>query len=208
MSAIAEPPADTEGAGACVERMCGALAPVIAARYPDGAARVADIDQLAAAARHARDVHQFVSELALDPPASSANLAGPPHLDEDFLVLSTVHSAKGLEWDAVHVIAAYDGNFPADMSAGSEPAIAEERRLFYVALTRARRRLHVYVPVRYYHRPAARDDAHGYGKPSRFLTSAVQELFTTTRPAGATEHGLQGARPGKRIQVSVDALFS
>jgi DNA helicase-2/ATP-dependent DNA helicase PcrA len=76
MSAIAEPPVDTEGAGACVERICGALAPVIAARYPDGAARVADIDQLAAAARHARDVHQFVSELALDPPASSADLAG------------------------------------------------------------------------------------------------------------------------------------
>src|SRR5437870_5803633 len=80
-----------------------------------------------------------------------AALAGPPHLDEDFLVLSTVHSAKGLEWDAVHLIAAYDGNFPADMNAGSEQGIAEERRVFYVALTRARRRLHVYVPLRFYH---------------------------------------------------------
>ena len=89
----------------------------------------------------------------LDPPASSADLAGPPHLDEDYLVLSTVHSAKGLEWDAVHLIAAYDGNFPADMSTANEEGIAEERRLFYVALTRARRRLHVYVPLRYYHRP-------------------------------------------------------
>jgi DNA helicase II / ATP-dependent DNA helicase PcrA len=207
MSALTGPPPDSESAGACVERMCRALAPVIALRYPDGAARTADLDQLAAAARGARDVHQFLSELALDPPASSAGLAGPPHLDEDFLVLSTVHSAKGLEWDAVHVIAAYDGNFPADMNAGSEAAIAEERRLFYVALTRARRRLHVYAPVRYYHRPAARDDAHGYGKPSRFLTSAVQGLLTTTRPQGATEPGLQSSVADKRIQVSVDALF-
>ena len=94
-----------------------------------------------------QDVRHFVSELVLDPPASSADLAGPPHLDEDYLVLSTVHSAKGLEWDAVHLIAAYDGNFPADMSTGTEEGIAEERRLFYVALTRPRRRLHVYVPV-------------------------------------------------------------
>jgi DNA helicase-2/ATP-dependent DNA helicase PcrA len=92
-------------------------------------------------------VRHFVSELVLDPPASSADLAGPPHLDEDYLVLSTVHSAKGLEWDAVHLIAAYDGNFPADMSTGSEEGIAEERRLFYVALTRRAQRLHVYVPV-------------------------------------------------------------
>ena len=75
----------------------------------------------------------------LDPPASSADFAGPPHLDEDYLVLSTAHSSKGLEWEAVHLIAAYDGNFPADMSTGTEEGIAEERRLFYVALTRPRR---------------------------------------------------------------------
>jgi DNA helicase-2/ATP-dependent DNA helicase PcrA len=207
LSSIAAAATETESAGACVERMCGALAPLVSARYPDGAARVADLDQLAAAARDARHLHQFLSELALDPPASSADLAGPPHLDEDFLVLSTVHSAKGLEWDAVHLIAAYDGNFPADMGAGSEQDIAEERRLFYVALTRARRRLHVYVPVRYYHRPSARDDAHGYGKPSRFLTAAVQELFTTTRPSDAPARSEQRAADGARINVSVDALF-
>jgi DNA helicase-2/ATP-dependent DNA helicase PcrA len=182
------------------------LAPLISARYPDGAARVADLDQLAAAARQSRDVQQFVSELALDPPSSSGDLAGPPRLDEDFLVLSTVHSAKGLEWDAVHLIAAYDGNFPADMSCGSEEEIAEERRLFYVALTRARRRLHVYVPVRYYHRPGARDDAHGYGKPSRFLSDVVQSLFTTTRPAIQPDCAPQRAAAA-RIEVSVDSLF-
>ena len=74
----------------------------------------------------------------LAPPSSSADFASPPHLDEDYLALSTAHSAKGLEWEAVHLIAAYDGNFPADMSTGTEEGIAEERRLFYVALTRAR----------------------------------------------------------------------
>jgi DNA helicase II / ATP-dependent DNA helicase PcrA len=194
--------------GARVERLCAALAPLIRLRYPDGAIRVGDLDQLVAAARSASDVRHFVSELVLDPPASSAALAGPPHLDEDFLVLSTVHSAKGLEWDAVHVICAYDGNFPADMSTGTEESIAEERRLFYVALTRARRRLHVYVPARYHHRPNGRDDAHGYGQASRFLTEAVQALFTVTRSCEPSGAARGEALPRRRIDVSVDALFA
>jgi DNA helicase-2/ATP-dependent DNA helicase PcrA len=194
-------------AGAQVEQLCAALAPLIQLRYADGAARVADLEQLAAAARGAQDVRHFVSELVLDPPASSGDFAGPPHLDEDYLVLSTVHSAKGLEWDAVHLIAAYDGNFPADMSAGTEEGIAEERRLFYVALTRSRRRLHVYVPFRYYHRPRGGDDAHGYGKASRFLTGAVQELFAVTRTSEPHVHGGEETVPQRRIVVSVDALF-
>ncbi len=176
-------------------------------RYPDGAMRIADLDQLAAAARGAEDVRHFVSELVLDPPASSADLAGPPHLDEDYLVLSTVHSAKGLEWDAVHLIAAYDGNFPADMSSGSKEGIAEERRLLYVALTRARRGLHVYVPVRYYHRPHGGDDAHGYGKASRFLTDAVQRLFSVTRTVEGRTSSADQAQPQRLIEVSLDALF-
>ena len=104
-------------AGAQAERLRDALAPLIAARYPDGPVRLQDLDQLVAAAREASDLAHFAAELALDPPQSSSDLAGPPHLDEDYLVLSTVHSAKGLEWDGVHVLALYDGNFPACMSA-------------------------------------------------------------------------------------------
>jgi DNA helicase-2/ATP-dependent DNA helicase PcrA len=195
-------------AGAQVERLCAAIAPLIRLRYPDGAVRIGDLEQLVQAARDAQDVARFVSELVLDPPASSADLAGPPHLDDDYLVLSTVHSAKGLEWDAVHLIGAYDGNFPADMSTSSEEGIDEERRLFYVALTRARRRLHVYVPRRYYHRPHGRDDAHGYGQASRFLTDAVQDLFTLTRTAEASTAGSEQAARAGHIEVSVDALFS
>ena len=169
---------------------------MIETRYPDGALRLHDLEQLVAAARESSaDLRHFVGELVLDPPQSSADLAGPPHLDEDYLVLSTVHSAKGLEWHAVHVLALYDGNFPADMAAGSEESIDEERRLLYVAMTRARRQLHLYVPVRYYHRPSARDDAHGYGKPSRFLTDEVQGLCEVVRPAEqSAEPGSPGAR--------------
>jgi DNA helicase-2/ATP-dependent DNA helicase PcrA len=194
--------------GAQVERLCTALAPLIRLRYPDGAIRVGDLDQLVEAARGAQDVRHFVSELVLDPPASSSDLAGPPHLDEDYLVLSTVHSAKGLEWDAVHVIAVYDGNFPADMSTATEEGIAEERRLLYVALTRARRRLHVYVPSRYYHRPHRNDDAHGYGQASRFLTDAVQQLFSVTRTVDPSAPVGRETVPQRRIEVSVDALFA
>jgi DNA helicase II / ATP-dependent DNA helicase PcrA len=197
----------TDNAGVQVERLCAAITPLIRLRYPDGAVRVSDLDQLALAARGAQDVRHFVSELVLDPPASSADLAGPAHLDEDYLVLSTVHSAKGLEWDAVHLIAAYDGNFPADMSTGTEEGIAEERRLFYVALTRPRRSLHVYVPSRFYYRPSARDDAHGMGQASRFLTAAVQGLFTVTGSTDTQRDQSIAPLPEARIEVSVDALF-
>jgi len=79
-------------------------------------------------------------------------------LDEDYLVLSTIHSAKGLEWEDVHLIHASDGNIPSDMALTTSEGLEEERRLFYVALTRPRHSLSVYVPLRYYHRPRARDD--------------------------------------------------
>jgi len=196
-----------ESPGQQAELLRGALAPLIEERYPDGAVRLEDLDRLVAAARQAHDLGQFASELALDPPQSSGDLAGPPHLDEDYLVLSTVHSAKGLEWEAVHVLALYDGNFPADMACGSAESIEEERRLLYVAITRARRQLHLYVPVRYYHRPFGRDDAHGYGKASRFLTPAVREtceIVTLDEPMALPT----SAAPAPRtITVSVDALF-
>jgi DNA helicase-2/ATP-dependent DNA helicase PcrA len=194
-------------AGAQAERLRDAIAPLVRAKYPDGAVRLQDLDQLVAAAREASDLGYLAAELALDPPQSSSDLAGPPHLDEDYLVLSTIHSAKGLEWDAVHVLALYDGNFPACMSAGSSESIDEERRLLYVAMTRARRELHLYVPVRYYHRPRGIDDAHGYGKPSRFLTDEVRRTCEVIR-AGENSYGMDPARsPPRKITVSVDSLF-
>ncbi len=192
--------------GAQAEALRDAIAPLIKARYPDGLVRLEDLDQLVAAARQASDLARFVGDLALDPPQSSADLAGPPHLDEDYLVLSTIHSAKGLEWEGVHVLALYDGNFPACMSAGSAETVDEERRLLYVAMTRARRQLHLYVPVRYYHRPRGIDDAHGYGKPSRFLTDDVRSTCEVLRPADDLA-AQAAATSDRRVTVSVDALF-
>ena len=194
--------------GVQAERLRDALAPLIKSRYPDGAIRLVDLDQLVAAARESSDLGHFAAELAIDPPQSSADLAGPPHLDEDYLVLSTIHSAKGLEWQAVHVLALYDGNFPACMSAGTSESIDEERRLLYVALTRARAQLHLYVPVRYYHRPRGIDDAHGYGKPSRFLTEEVRRTCDILRPADDAVDGAGAlGGPPRKISVSVDSLF-
>jgi ATP-dependent DNA helicase UvrD/PcrA len=208
IAALAHDRAAGRPAGVRAEALRAAIVPLVCVRYPDAGVRVLDLDQLVQAAGPARDLRHFVAELVLDPPASSADWAGAPHLDEDYLVLSTVHSAKGLEWEAVHLIGAYDGNFPADMSAGSADSIAEERRLFYVALTRARRGLHVYVPVRYHHHPAGSDDAHGYGRASRFLTADVKRLFSVSRPHEREPPQAAAAAGGERVHVSLDALFS
>jgi DNA helicase-2/ATP-dependent DNA helicase PcrA len=196
--------------GPAVERLRDVLAPLVRGHYVDGSARLQDLDTLAGLAGEARDLRSFVAELVLDPPASSQDLAGPPQLEEDWLVLSTVHSAKGLEWQSVHLLAAYDGNFPADLAAGTSESIAEERRLLYVALTRARRSLSIYVPRRYYRRPQGRDDGHGYGKVSRFLTPTVQGLCDVAHLPDDAPRGPFAAAPGppRRIAVSVDDLFS
>jgi DNA helicase-2/ATP-dependent DNA helicase PcrA len=207
-------------AGPRAEVLREAIGPVVDAHYPDGGVRLRDLDALVAAAGEASDLGRFVAELVLDPPVSSQDLAGPGSVDEDWLVLSTVHSAKGLEWRSVHVLALYDGNFPSDLAAGDREAIEEERRLLYVALTRAQRDLHLYVPVRYYHRPRGVDDGHGYGKVSRFLTDEVQGLCRRTdctglgveagggAAGGNATPGGNGAAGGRRIEVSVDALFA
>jgi DNA helicase-2/ATP-dependent DNA helicase PcrA len=196
--------------GPAVERLRDVLAPLVRGHYMDGATRLPDLDTLTGLAGDARDLRTFVAELVLDPPASTQDLAGPPHLDEDWLVLSTVHSAKGLEWQSVHLLAAYDGNFPADMAAGTSESIAEERRLMYVALTRARRSLSVYVPRRYYRRPQGRDDGHGYAKASRFLTPAVHALCDVAHLPDDAPRGpfVAAAGPPRRIAASVDDLFS
>jgi DNA helicase-2/ATP-dependent DNA helicase PcrA len=126
----------------------------------------------------------------LDPPSSTGDLAGPPLLDEDYLVLSTIHSAKGLEWDVVHIIHAADGMIPSDMATGNPKEIEEERRLLHVAMTRAREMLHVYFPLRYYRRPRGLEDGHSYAQLTRFLPKQVQDLFQkTTEHLAADEDG-------------------
>lgn len=114
---------------------------------------------------------------------STGDLAGPPIKDEDWLVLSTIHSAKGLEWDAVYLIHAADGCLPSDMSTGSDEEIEEELRLTYVAMTRARDFLYVLWPQRYYLRPFGLSDKHNYAQCSRFFTDEVVHTMDEAAPS-------------------------
>lgn len=157
-----------------IERIRGFYEPICRRIHENPAPRLRDLDQLAMIASGYTSRSRFISELTLDPPQSTADLAGPPHLDDDWLTLSTIHSAKGCEWDVVHVIHAADGMIPSDMAIGDDAGIEEERRLFYVALTRARNHLYVHVPLRYYHRVGAMTDRHSYAQPTRFLTREVR----------------------------------
>jgi ATP-dependent DNA helicase UvrD/PcrA len=166
-----------------------AVAPLVAANYADAAPRLEDVEELVAAAAASGDLQTFVDELVLDQPQTSSDV-GRPKLEEDYLVLSTIHSAKGLEWTVVHLLRATDGNIPSDMALSTADGLEEERRLFYVALTRARRRLHLYAPRRYHHRPIG--DAHGYGKLTRFLSDAAKELVARTERVVPGEASVAG----------------
>jgi DNA helicase-2/ATP-dependent DNA helicase PcrA len=157
--------------------------PLLEHRYDNAPARLRDLEQLEGLASRADDRAQFLADLVLDPPAYTQELAGPPLLDEDYLILSTMHSAKGLEFDVVYVMHAADGNIPSDMATGSSAEIEEERRLFYVACTRARDQLYVTHPLRYYTQPWAKADTHGYAQRSRFLSDAVLTHFAQTQAA-------------------------
>ncbi len=148
--------------------------PILEQRYEAARVRAGDLVQLERIAQQHATREQFLTELALDPPQASGDLAGTPYLDEDYLVLSTIHSAKGQEWDAVHVLNVADGNFPSEFSTGRDDLIEEERRLLYVAMTRAKTDLHLIAPLRYYVTQQSRTgDAHVYGARSRFITRAV-----------------------------------
>jgi DNA helicase-2/ATP-dependent DNA helicase PcrA len=168
-----------------VERIRDFYDPVLERLYDNPIPRRRDLEQLETIARRYRSRASFIADLALDPPQSTADLAGPPHKDEDFLVLSTMHSAKGCEWKAVYIIHAADGMIPSDMATDDEASIEEERRLFYVAMTRAMDRLSVVFPLRYYHRRHPMGDAHTYAQLTRFLPERTVTLFEQ-RHAGYT----------------------
>jgi DNA helicase II / ATP-dependent DNA helicase PcrA len=161
--------AASDPAAAQVEAIVTILDPLIRARYADAVARLADLRRLADAAAGQPSLHDALAELTLDPPVSASDLAGPPRLDEDYLTISTIHAAKGLEWPIVHVPHLVDGALPSDMALGDPGGLAEEHRLFYVALTRARDHLYLYAPMRLHIHRRGRDDRHGYGQLTRFL---------------------------------------
>jgi DNA helicase II / ATP-dependent DNA helicase PcrA len=156
-------------AGGQAAAVLALLDPLIRARYPDATARISDLQRLADAAAAQPSLHDVVAELTLDPPVSSSDLAGPPRLDEDYLTISTIHAAKGLEWPIVHLPHLVDGAIPSDMALGDPGGLAEEHRLFYVAVTRARDHLYLYAPQRLHVHRRGRDDRHGFGQLTRFL---------------------------------------
>ena len=162
------------------------LDPLIRARYPDATARLADLQRLADAAAGQPSLHDALAELTLDPPVSGSDLAGPPRLDEDYLTISTIHAAKGLEWLTVHVPHLIDGALPSDMALGDPGGLAEEHRLFYVALTRARDHLYLYAPLRLHHHRRGRDDRHGFGQLTRFLHRDALAACDNTAAGPAT----------------------
>ena len=152
--------------------------PILAEHYDHVEPRRRDLEQLEQVAARFSDRQAMLTDLTLDPPNSTEDFAGPPHLDEDYLILSTIHSAKGLEWEAVYVIHASDGNIPSDMATGDAQQIDEERRLFYVALTRAKRWLYVMHPHRYYHAAfGSFSDRHSYAQRTRFIDDEVKASF-------------------------------
>jgi DNA helicase-2/ATP-dependent DNA helicase PcrA len=136
--------------------------------------READLEQLEQVSGRYPTRERFLTELTLDPPSAAGDLAGDPLLDEDYLVLSTVHSAKGQEWESVFVLNVSDGNFPSEFATGKPEMIEEERRLLYVAMTRAKQSLSLIAPLRYHVTQQRKDgDKHVYGARSRFLTEAL-----------------------------------
>jgi DNA helicase-2/ATP-dependent DNA helicase PcrA len=169
-------PTDQPPLSAQIEQVRRFYAPILEDRYDNPEVRLRDLDQLELLSQQAAGRAEFLADLVLDPPRSTSDLAGPPHQDEEYIVLSTIHSAKGCEWDVVYVIHAADGIIPSDM-ARDEAEVEEERRLLYVAMTRARNRLVVAFPLRYYHRKHAFGDAHSYAQLSRFLPPEVFPLF-------------------------------
>ena len=163
--------------------------------FDDAEVRRADIQQLARIAGTYPNQERFLTELTLDPPEATSDEAGVPLLDEDYLILSTIHSAKGKEWMAVSILNVVDGCLPSDMATGSEAEIEEERRLLYVAMTRAKDHLELIMPQRFYASGSSgTGDRHVYANrtrfiPNRLLKSFEQRTWPQVAPmeAGSTE---------------------
>ncbi len=172
--------------------------------YDYAAARSGDLDQLEQISAGYTTRERFLTELTLDPPDASGAEAGRPQLDEDYLILSTIHSAKGQEWDAVFVLNLVDGCIPSDMASGRPEQIDEERRLLYVAMTRAREHLHLLQPLRFYlthqHRQGR---GHVMAPRSRFLPDEVLGLFTRRTAAAHCTGDAMPSRPAAPVDIGV-----
>jgi DNA helicase-2/ATP-dependent DNA helicase PcrA len=200
MEALTSPRARWPGQ---VEQVRRWYQPLLEALYESPGVRAADLDMLEQVSGQFGSRERFLTELTLDPPQATGDLSGPPLKDEDYLILSTVHSAKGQEWDAVFVLNVADGNFPSEFAGGKEDLIEEERRLLYVAMTRSRDQLDLLEPQRYYvTQQSRRGDAHVYGARSRFL---VPGMLATLEQVGWGEKSPVQERVADTPRVDVGA---
>ena len=165
--------------------------------------READLEQLEQISGRYATRERFLTELTLDPPAATGDLAGDPLLDEDYLVLSTVHSAKGQEWKSVFVLDFCDGTFPSEFATGKPAMIEEERRLLYVAMTRARQSLSLIQPLRFHVTQQRRDgDRHVYGAKSRFMTERLERTMNRKFFGTPEERTRLSPRTNRRVDVA------
>ncbi|HSN25887.1 MAG TPA: ATP-dependent helicase, partial [Kofleriaceae bacterium] len=176
--------------------------PLLIERYDGAEARLGDLVQLESIAGTYAGRAPFLDDLTLDPPSATGDYAGPPMLDEDWLILSTIHSAKGQEWRAVFLLDVIDGRIPSDLAVGTPDQIEEERRLLYVAMTRARDHLHLVQPLRMYVEKQHRHgDRHVYAPRSRFLPDAILDRFErVVRGRGVA--GLTAEAPKATVDVA------
>ncbi len=187
------------------EQACGWYEMQMERLFDDARIRLADIQQLARIAATYPSLERFLTELTLEPPEATSDEAGVPLLDEDYLVLSTIHSSKGREWNAVTLLNAVDGCLPSDLATGTSAQIEEERRLLYVAMTRARDQLDILVPQRFHvGQPSGLGARHVYASRSRFLPAATLAHFELLSwPAAATSDA--AAMPPARAPVDLAA---
>lgn len=175
--------------------------------YDDARVRRGDLDtllRLAGAPGGQGSRSRFVTELTLDPPGATGDEAGPPHRDDDYLILSTLHSAKGQEWSAVHLLRMVDGCMPADMATGRAAEIEEERRLLYVGMTRAKDSLTLWVPQRFHvTQQRAWGERHLYAPRTRFIGNELLAHFELAVP---TPPAADAAGPGPAADNGVPLL--
>jgi DNA helicase II / ATP-dependent DNA helicase PcrA len=170
--------------------------------HEDAEVRRADLIQLEQIAGGYASRERFLTELTLDPPEATSDQAGVPLLDEDYLILSTIHSAKGQEWKSVYVLNVVDGCMPSDLGAGTSAELEEERRLLYVAMTRAKDDLHLVVPQRFFtHGQHSQGDRHVYASRSRFIPEKLLALFERTNWPVAAPGLARGPTQGPRIDI-------
>jgi DNA helicase II / ATP-dependent DNA helicase PcrA len=175
--------------------------------HEDPQVRKLDVEQLARLATGYANRERFLTELTLDPPEVTSDQSGPPLRDEDYLILSTIHSAKGQEWKAVHVLNVVDGCIPSDMATGTTEELEEERRLLYVAMTRAKEHLHLLVPQRFYvSQQSGGGDRHVYAGRTRFIGEAMAAQFEhVTWPEASALHAMPAQPQAPVLQVRARA---